>query len=119
MELTRGTMLTHEFTAVLNSSGGSGEFSPDSLSNTWLFPYPGAKCNVLGLPPTVAAQLWHPAHGYDDIKLPLTRQELALYQTIGDGIAYSQWAANAGTLDAAKFCERLWEHDQILVAPRP
>lgn len=117
MELARGTMLTHEFTAVLQSGSRSLQFSPDALSDMWLFPYPGSKCNELGLPPGVAAQLWHPAHGYQDIKLPLSRQELALFQLIGDGIAFSDWAANAGQLDAVLFCEQLWEHDQILVAP--
>lgn len=119
MELARGTMLTHEFTAVLNTHSGRHRFDPDTLSEKWLVPYPGSKCNVLGLPPGVAAQLWHPAHGYDDIKLPLSKQELALFQTIGDGIAFSQWSANAGTLDAAEFCRQLWEHDQILIAPEP
>lgn len=127
IELFRGTMVRHSFTAYRSDSEDLNRpvaFTGDA----WLAYVPirmaETVCIEDRLPPWAAAVLINTAHTYKDLLLPVNSREKVWFDAIDGVRRIGEIAARSSTLagetndvDAVRaFFERLWCYDQVVFA---
>jgi SAM-dependent methyltransferase len=125
LELLRGTMVTHEFSASRDDSSGPAKptrFDDDSILDYIPLRKPEAITVKERLPTGAVAVLINPMHRHTDIFLPIDASEERLLNAI-DGsrpikdvlsIAANDPQHDGSQDNALEFIERLWRYDQIL-----
>jgi SAM-dependent methyltransferase len=125
LELLRGTMVTHEFSASCEDSSGPAQpirFDDDSVLDCIPLRKPEAITVKERLPTGAVAVLINPMHRHTDIFLPIDASEERLLNAI-DGsrpvkdvlsIAANDPQHDGSQDNALEFIERLWRYDQIL-----
>jgi hypothetical protein len=121
VELLRGTMTRHSFTAYRDDRAGESQpikFEGDAWRAWVPLRLPWTLCIRDRAPPGFAAVLINPTHTYPDLALPIDAAQERIFAAIDgkrsiDGILRA--AAGAGGDERARrFIERLWEYDQIV-----
>lgn len=125
IELFRGTMVRHSFTAYRSDSEASNH-AVGFTGDAWLAYVPirmaETVCIQDRLPPGAAAVLINTAHTYKDLLLPVNSKEKVWFdaidgiRSIGEIVARpSPPAHEVDNLDSARvFFERLWWCDQVV-----
>ena len=116
LELFRGTMVTHEFSAFATEEGASApsiRFDDDSMLDYVPIRVPGTIVVEERLPPGAAAVLINPRHRYTDIYLPIDASEKKLLNVINGRRPVRDLLRKHAK--ARDFIERLWQHDQIVI----
>ena len=130
VELFRGTMVTHSFTAYRNDRPGASQpitFAGDRWREYVPLTLPWTLCVRENLPPGSVAVLINPAHRFTDLILPISSLENRLLgaidgkRTIAEILDFVAGDGNNnGRREAPGFFERLWHYDQIVFdASRP
>lgn len=128
-ELFRGTMIRHSVAAYRRGSAAGDharvDFSGDACLGSVPIRLPDTTCVRDRLPPGAAAVLINQTHTDRDLVLPIDALELQLFEAI-DGrrclgeILDEMLPDEPAQLEAGRrFFERLWRHDQIVVAAGP
>ena len=121
LELLRGTMVKHHFTARRDDCPGESQpigFDGDAwrayvpLRLPWTFSVRDRA------PPGYAAVLVNPAHAYPDLALPIDAAEERVLAAMDGHRSIDEIlkgaAGGIGDARARRFIERLWQHDQIV-----
>jgi hypothetical protein len=126
LELFRGTMVTHEFSAHLDDRSRTGQtvsFDDDSMLDNIPFRVPAAITVKERLPAGATAVLLNPMHRHTDIFLPIDASQEVLLNAI-DGnrsmreiirVAENDSQQNGNHESAIAFIKRLWRYDQIVI----
>jgi 2-polyprenyl-3-methyl-5-hydroxy-6-metoxy-1,4-benzoquinol methylase len=122
VELFRGTMVSHSFTAYRNDHGGESQpitFAGDSWHKYVPIRLPWTLCIRENLPPDCVAVLINPAHRFTDLILPIDSFENHLLGAIDgrrtiDEILESVAVNGNSERRVLSFFERLWQYDQIV-----
>jgi 2-polyprenyl-3-methyl-5-hydroxy-6-metoxy-1,4-benzoquinol methylase len=123
VELFRGTMVTHSFTAYRNDRLSAS--SPITFTgNRWReyvpITLPWTLCVRENLPADSVAVLINPAHRFTDLFLPINSLEDKLLgavdgkRTLAEILDFVAVDCNNGRREAPEFFERLWQYDQIV-----
>jgi SAM-dependent methyltransferase len=126
LELFRGTMVTHEFSACRDDACVAVQpisFDDDSMLDYVPLRKPEAITVKERLPAGAAAVLINPMHRHTDIFLPIDSSEERMLDAIDGSRSVREIlrvAANVAERDgrqdsALDFIERLWRHDQIVL----
>jgi 2-polyprenyl-3-methyl-5-hydroxy-6-metoxy-1,4-benzoquinol methylase len=129
VELFRGTMVSHSFTAYRNDRSSPSQpitFAGDRWREYVPIALPWTVCVRENLPPGNVAVLINPAHRFTDLILPINSLENRLLGAI-DGkrnlaeiLDFVAVNGNNVRRAASSFFERLWQYDQIVFdASRP
>jgi len=129
VELFRGTMVSHSFTAYRNDRPGANQpitFSGDRWREYVPITLPWTMCVRENLPPGSVAVLINPAHRFTDLILPINSLENRLLgaidgkRTLAEILDFVAVDRNNGHRGYPSFFERLWQYDQIVFdASRP
>jgi SAM-dependent methyltransferase len=118
VELYRGTMVRHSFIAYRDPREATAQridLSGDAWTSYVPLRAPDTLCIREGVPPGMAAVLINRSHSYTDIVLPIDARELALLDAIDGHRSLGELASGgAQSQPAARFFERLHDHDQIV-----
>jgi len=129
VELFRGTMVSHSFTAYRNDRSSPSQpitFAGDRWREYVPIALPWTVCVRENLPPGNVAVLINPSHRFTDLILPINSLENRLLGAI-DGkrnlaeiLDFVAVNGNNVRRAASSFFERLWQYDQIVFdASRP
>jgi hypothetical protein len=121
IELLRGTMTKHNFTAYRNDHPGKTQpvdFADDAW-RCWIpLRLPWTLCVRDRAPPGFAAVLINPAHTYPDLALPITAAQERIYAAIDGKSSIQQIIEDTpragGDETVRMFFELLWQYDQIV-----
>jgi ubiquinone/menaquinone biosynthesis C-methylase UbiE len=122
VELFRGTMVSHSFTAYRNDHSGESQpitFAGDRWREYVPITLPWTVCIRENLPPGSVAVLINPAHRFTDLILPINALESRLFGAI-DGKRTLTEILEYVAVDGdnwrrvLSFFERLWQYDQIV-----
>jgi 2-polyprenyl-3-methyl-5-hydroxy-6-metoxy-1,4-benzoquinol methylase len=130
VELFRGTMVSHSFTAYRNDRRGASQpitFVGDHWREYVPISLPWTACVRENLPPGTVAVLINPAHRFSDLILPVNSFENRLLgaidgkRTLAEILDFVALGGNHnGRRPEPGFFERLWQYDQIVFdATRP
>jgi 2-polyprenyl-3-methyl-5-hydroxy-6-metoxy-1,4-benzoquinol methylase len=129
VELFRGTIVSHSFTAYRTDRLGQSQpitFSGDRWREYVPITLPWTVCVRENLPPGSVAVLINPAHRFTDLILPINSLENRLLgaidgkRTLAEILDFVAVEGNNGRRAAPGFFERLWQYDQIVFdASRP
>jgi len=129
VELFRGTMVSHSFTAYRNDRPVASQpitFTGDRWREYVPITLPWTVCVRENLPPCSVAVLINPAHRFTDLIFPINSSENRLLgaidgkRTIAEILDFVALDGNNGRRAAPGFFERLWQYDQIVFdASRP
>ena len=129
VELFRGTMVSHSFTAYRNDRPVASQpitFAGDRWREYVPITLPWTLCVRENLPPGSVAVLINPAHRFTDLIFPINSLENRLLgaidgkRTIAEILDFVALDGNNGRRAAPGFFERLWQYDQIVFdASRP
>jgi 2-polyprenyl-3-methyl-5-hydroxy-6-metoxy-1,4-benzoquinol methylase len=129
VELFRGTMVSHSFTAYRNDRPVASQpitFTGDRWREYVPITLPWTVCVRENLPPGSVAVLINPAHRFTDLIFPINSSENRLLgaidgkRTIAEILDFVALDGNNGRRAAPGFFERLWQYDQIVFdASRP
>ncbi len=123
MELLRGTMDRHAFTAYRDDSPLEPQpvsFDRESWRDYIPVGLPWSRFVREGVPKGFSAALVNPSHTFPDLALFLRRDEERLLAGIDGARTIGEILSEAGVADEAGrvFFQRLWEHDQIVLDAR-
>jgi hypothetical protein len=122
VEIFRGTMVAHSFSAYRNDRSGDSQpitFAGDSWRDYIPIALPGTVCVRERLPPGSVAVLINRSHTFTDLILTVDSFEDRLLGAI-DGnrtlaeILQSTAQDGDGNRRALRFFERLWQYDQVV-----
>lgn len=121
IELLRGTMTRHNFTAYRDDRAGDSQpigFDGDAWRGWVPLRLPWTLCIRDRAPPGFAAVLINPTHTYPDLALPIDAAQQRVFAAIDGNRSIEEILRRAaGAPDdaqARRFIERLWEYDQIV-----
>jgi 2-polyprenyl-3-methyl-5-hydroxy-6-metoxy-1,4-benzoquinol methylase len=121
VELLRGTMTRHNFTAYRDDRAGEGQpirFDGDAWRGYVPMRLPWTLCIRDRMPPGFVAVLINRAHTYPDLALPIDAAHERFYAAIdGKGSIEEILRSAAGAIgdgQARGFIEQLWQYDQIV-----
>ena len=122
VELFRGTMVSHSFTAYRNDHSGESQpitFAGDRWHTYVPIRLPWTLCIRENLPSGSVAVLINPAHRFTDLILPIDSFENRLLGAIDgtrtiDEILESVTVNGNNERRVLRFFERLWQYDQIV-----
>jgi hypothetical protein len=123
VELFRGTMATHSFTAYRNDHTGANQpitFAGDRWREYVPIALPWTVRVRENLPPGTVAVLINPAHRFTDLIFPINAMENRLLEaidgkrTLAEILDLVAMDANSGRGATPRFFERLWQYDQIV-----
>jgi SAM-dependent methyltransferase len=127
VELLRGTMTRHSFTAYRNDN--AGEIQPVTFDGAaWRGWVPLRLPWTLSIrdnhvPPGFAAVLINPAHTYPDLALPIDAAQERIFAAIDGNRTIDEILRGPARSDAEharRFIQKLWQYDQIVLdATRP
>jgi 2-polyprenyl-3-methyl-5-hydroxy-6-metoxy-1,4-benzoquinol methylase len=122
VELLRGTMTRHNFTAYRDDRLGTSEpitFDGDAWRNYVPLRLPWTLCIRERLPPGSVAVLINRAHTYPDLALPIDAAQEQIFSAIDGnrsiGEILRETARAGGGEQARRFIEQLWEYDHIVL----
>ncbi len=129
IELFRGNMVSHSFTAYRSDRSGPSQpisFAGDRWREYVPITLPWTICVRENLPPGSVAVLINPAHRYTDLILPINSLENRLLgaidgkRTLAEILDFVDMDGNNVRKADPSFFERLWQYDQIVFdASRP
>ena len=129
VELFRGTMVSHSFTAYRNDRPVASQpitFAGDRWREYVPITLPWTVCVRENVPPGSVAVLINPAHRFPDLIFPINALENRLFgaidgkRTLAEILDVVAVDGNNGRPAAPSFFERLWQYDQIVFdASRP
>ncbi len=129
VELFRGTMVSHSFTAYRNDRSGASQpitFAGDRWREYVPITLPWTVCVRENMPPGSVAVLINPAHRFSDLIFPINSLENRLLgaidgkRTLAEILDFVAMDGNNERRLAPSFFERLWQYDQIVFdASRP
>lgn len=123
VELLRGTMVSHSFTAYRNDRPGASQpitFLGDRWREYVPIILPWTVCVRENLPPSSVAVLINPAHRFPDLILPINPLENRLLgaidgkRTLAEILDCVAVVGNNGHRVSPSFFEKLWQYDQIV-----
>ena len=122
VEIFRGTMVAHSFSAYRNDRSGDSQpitFAGDSWRDYIPIALPGTVCVRERLPPGSVAVLINRSHTFTDLILTVDSFEDRLLGAIDGNRTLAeilQFAAQDGDGNrrALRFFERLWQYDQVV-----
>jgi SAM-dependent methyltransferase len=123
VELFRGNMVSHSFTAYRNDRPVASQpitFAGDRWREYVPITLPWTLCVRENLPPDSVAVLINPAHRFTDLIFPINSSENRLLgaidgkRTIAEILDFVAMEGNNGRRAAPGFFERLWQYDQIV-----
>ena len=115
LELFRGTMATHEFSAWAKDEAASApaiRFDDESVLDLVPIRVSGTVTVTERLPAGAAAVLINPRHHHTDIYLPIDAAEKKLLNAINGRRSVASLLRKQA--NARDFIERLWQYDQIV-----
>jgi SAM-dependent methyltransferase len=122
VEIFRGTMVTHSFSAYRNDRSGESQpitFAGDSWRDYIPIALPGTVCVRERLPPGSVAVLINRSHTFTDLILTVDAFEDRLLgaidgnRTLAEILQFSAQDGD-GNRRALRFFERLWQYDQVV-----